>query len=165
MPTFLFTFHAYRSWMPDHPRGYTKRGVGYLAPDPTMQRAYERCATYLPTIFDHSLQRELVRHVLTIPNHIAVDIFAVATETSHIHILCGWSIDRSWESIRDSIKRSISIKLKQLATAEKPLFLSAGASRKQVLNQEHFDHLIHQYLPNHSGSAWYKHRGFVKPKK
>jgi len=25
MPVFLFSYHAYRSWMPDHERGYTQR--------------------------------------------------------------------------------------------------------------------------------------------
>src|SRR4051794_35604479 len=28
MPCYLFTYHAYGSWMPDHKRGYVHRGQG-----------------------------------------------------------------------------------------------------------------------------------------
>src|SRR5215831_8297770 len=33
VPVYLFTFHGYMTWLPDNPRGYTKRGEGYRDPD------------------------------------------------------------------------------------------------------------------------------------
>ena len=38
MPVYHITLHAYRSWSPDHPRGYTRRGKGYQKPDPEQAR-------------------------------------------------------------------------------------------------------------------------------
>ena len=34
MPVFMFTLHAYRSWMPDHRRGFVIRSKGIQKRDP-----------------------------------------------------------------------------------------------------------------------------------
>jgi hypothetical protein len=34
MPVYLFTYHAYRSWMPDRPEGFVQEGRGIEAPNP-----------------------------------------------------------------------------------------------------------------------------------
>jgi hypothetical protein len=39
-----FTYHAYRSWMPDNPKGYVRRGEGILPPDAEMARLYAKAA-------------------------------------------------------------------------------------------------------------------------
>jgi hypothetical protein len=46
-----FTYHAYRSWRPDHPRGYTKKGEGYQPPDPEIAEEYDERATQDPVEF------------------------------------------------------------------------------------------------------------------
>ena len=161
MAVFLFTFHAYRSWMPDHPKGYNKRGVGYLPPDPSMARQYEANANHAPTLFDRTLQRTLIEHILTIPTFIDLDLHAITTEPSHVHILCAWHHDRSWESMRNSIKRSITLKLADISSPHGPLRLSRGASRKRVLDRDHFDHLMHKYLPKHQGVSRFVDRGWT----
>ena len=33
MPVYLFTFHAYGSWLPDNPRGYVRRKEGIQPQD------------------------------------------------------------------------------------------------------------------------------------
>jgi hypothetical protein len=42
---------------------------------------------------------------------------------------------------------------------EKRTWLSEGGSRKRVSNQEHFDHLVGTYLPQHGGWKWSEERG------
>ena len=61
MPVYHFTLHAYRSWRPDHPKGYTKRGEGYQPPDPEQARKYDERATQEPATFDEETQRVLIR--------------------------------------------------------------------------------------------------------
>lgn len=160
MPVYLFTYHAYRSWMPDHPRGYTKRGVGQFLPDPEMARKYEQRAGQDVTIFDNDIQSRIVSHVRTIPSFIPIQLYAITTEPTHIHVLCGWQADRTWESVRESIKTSITKFLKSLDHTP-PLKLSRGASRRHVQKQEHFDFHMFEYLPKHSGVSWFEDRGVV----
>src|SRR5438045_2941257 len=108
MPVYLFTYHTYRSWMPDHPRGYTKRNVGYLPSDPVDAARYERRASDAPTVLTVELQQHIVDQARTIPQYIEMQLYAVTTEPSHIHMLAGWEGDRSWMSVRNSVKTSIS---------------------------------------------------------
>jgi hypothetical protein len=55
-----FTIHAFRSWRPDHPRGYTRKGEGYQPPDEEMAEKYDQAASQDAVIFDESLQREIL---------------------------------------------------------------------------------------------------------
>ena len=60
MPVYHFTIHAYRSWKPDHPRGYTDRGKGYQPPDADRADDYDRAAKQEPVKFDRSTQEEIL---------------------------------------------------------------------------------------------------------
>jgi hypothetical protein len=61
MPVYLFTYHAHRSWMPDHKRGYTKRNEGYQKPDPKMAQEYNDRANHDDEVLlDRELQRALI---------------------------------------------------------------------------------------------------------
>ena len=46
MPCYLFSYHTYRSWMPDRPHGYVQRAKGILPSDPRMADLYCEAATY-----------------------------------------------------------------------------------------------------------------------
>jgi hypothetical protein len=41
MPCYLFTYHAYLSWMPDRPQGYVRRKKGIFPPDEEKAEAYK----------------------------------------------------------------------------------------------------------------------------
>jgi REP element-mobilizing transposase RayT len=160
MPVYLFTFHAYRSWMPDHKRGYTQRGKGYLPPDEEMAQNYERRAKHDATIFDEELSRALLQELIDSCKKISCRFHGGSTEPTHIHGLVSWKHDRSWMSVRTSLKTSLTKRLKQIS---KDIALSRGASRKQVETRRHFDHLMKTYLPEHHGLAWYEdERGWVR---
>jgi len=61
MPVYLFTFHGYMTWMPDHPRGYTKRKEGYQKPDPRRAEFYRRNAGNSEAgLFDDELMQAMI---------------------------------------------------------------------------------------------------------
>jgi hypothetical protein len=122
-------------------------------------------AKHEPTIFDNTMQRKLIAHVLTIPDHIQLRVHAVSTEPSHVHVLVSWSIERSWLSMRMSVRTSITKWLKSLSFETNPLLLSRGSSRKRVHHRSHFEYLMGRYLPKHSGVQWYEDRGWVEAKR
>jgi REP element-mobilizing transposase RayT len=144
--------------MPDHPRGYTQRKKGYLPTDPEMARNYERRANDDPSEFDDETSTSLVQELIESCPKIKARLHAGATEITHIHALVSWKHDRSWMSMRASLKTSLTKALKRLQNGTA---LSRGGSRKRVEDRDHFDHLMKKYLSDHSGVAWYEDRGWV----
>ncbi|MBC8108895.1 MAG: hypothetical protein H7Z14_20085 [Anaerolineae bacterium] len=60
MAVYHFTILAYRTWDPDHPRGYTKKGEGYQPPDSDTADQYDRNAKQDRVLFDDAVQRAIV---------------------------------------------------------------------------------------------------------
>jgi len=155
MPCYLFTYHAYRSWMPDRPRGFVRRGKGILPPDKKLAYQYEKNATETPVQFQQEQQHALIRRALTAcSDHLSARCHGISTDSTHIHILMSWKSQRSWKSMRSSIKSALS---RQLNTQfGRRTWFAESASRKQVRDREHFDYLMLKYLPNHRGQQWYE---------
>ncbi len=42
MPCYLFTFHAFGTWMPDREEGFVQRKKGILPPDEELARGISR---------------------------------------------------------------------------------------------------------------------------
>jgi REP element-mobilizing transposase RayT len=145
--------------MPDHKRGYTRRGKGYLPRDEKMAQNYERKAAHDPTIFDDALARELIEEFRESCPKIDCRLHGSSTEPTHIHGLVSWKHQRHWMSVRKSLKTSLTKRLKGIAD---DIGLSKSASRKRVRDRDHFDYLMETYLPGHHGLAWYEDRGWVR---
>jgi hypothetical protein len=129
MPVYLFTFHAYRSWNPDHPRGYVRRDEGVLPRDPEMAGRDDRHARHPPVRFDREIQRILVEEAQDICNRRDWRLHQIATGVSHVHVLVSWQEEAlSWKDVHDTFKR--------------------------VRDREHFEYLMTEYLPSHRGQAW-----------
>jgi REP element-mobilizing transposase RayT len=171
MPCYLFTFHAYRSWMPDRPQGYVRRGEGALPPDDKQARWYERHASQAAVLFDQDIQRALIGAAPEAAAHQDFRLHCIATESTHVHVLVSWKDDRTWRRIRTGVKQSMTRTLNRTlgpraglpaATegeeAERRKWFSSGASRKRVRDREDFDYLINEYLPSHRGAFWREHQ-------
>jgi hypothetical protein len=87
VPVYLFSYHAYRSWMPDNPRGYTKRGMGYQPSDEDIAEQYRINAKSDGILFDETLQRALLEEGLTACEFQGLRLHGAATEPSHAHYL------------------------------------------------------------------------------
>jgi len=154
MPVYLFTYHAYRSWRPDDRRGYVRRGEGILPPDEEMARNYDRDARQPRVEFDATRQGTLVEMVRDVCDRRDWRLHQVLANPSHVHVLVSWDSDASWESVRDTFKRLMGMRLSQTEKVQGRQWFSKGASRKQVRDRKHFDYLMNEYLPKHQGERW-----------
>jgi hypothetical protein len=157
MPCYLFTYHAYGSWLPDHPRGYVQRGKGILPPDAEMAARYRGNLLQDAVRFDAQIQKLLIEGTLEACRHQELTCHFIATEVTHAHVLVSWKTERSWMLVRRQIRGNITRSLnKEFCRQE---WFSKSPSRKRVKDQEHFDHLISSYLPKHSGLKWSQKEG------
>ncbi len=114
MPVYLFTFHAYGSWMPDHPRGYIERHKGVKAPDAEQARRYRDRGIDSVVCFTEEQQRLAIDTCQTAAAHLACRVHVVATDPSHVHLLASWSDETAaWEQKRNSFKHAITLVFKQ----------------------------------------------------
>lgn len=158
MPCYLFTYHAYASWLPDHVRGYVKRRQGVQPQDIQLGQTFRQTAVHEQAEFDLTIQRMMLASVLETSTHIQCRVHGLATDPTHIHLLTSW-VDPSaaWQAKRNSFKRSITMKLR--SDLEPRRWFSRGASRKRVLDLKHFEYLMTTYLPQHRGLKWIEGRG------
>ena len=108
--------------------------------------------------FGHDLQQAIIQALLQSRDKQAFECYSISTDCSHVHVLLGWRDERKSLRMRSTIKGSITRHLNnKFGTCA---WLSEGGSRKQVKDQEHFDYLIHVYLPRHQGWKWELEREF-----
>ncbi|HVT27975.1 MAG TPA: hypothetical protein VHE81_08170 [Lacipirellulaceae bacterium] len=162
MPCFLFTYHAYRSWMPDRPQGYVRRHQGILPRNLKMAGQYEANAKHSRVRFVADHQLKCIETLQCAVEHISCRLHFVSTDSTHVHALVSWTGTQTWLQNRTSLKRALTLSLKS-AFGNRP-WLVDGASRKQVCDRAHFEYLVGTYLRSHSGWKWCEHRGsFLAP--
>lgn len=157
MPCFLFTYHAYGSWLPDHRRGYVHRGEGILPSDRHMAELYRANLKQDMVRFDQSIQRQLIDGTLEACASQQLRCHFVATEPTHVHVLVSWTTDRTWQVVRAKLRESLTRRLNREVARQE--WFSKSPSRRQVKDQAHFDYLVNVYLPKHSGLRWAEGRG------
>jgi hypothetical protein len=160
MPCYLFTYHAYGTWLPNRKQGYVKRGSGILPSSDHMHRLYVTAMKEGVVAFDEHGQRQAIETLLKSQAPQRFDLHFVATDTTHIHALTAWRDDRQPIPMRGGLKTSLS-KAFNLEFHRRTWF-AEGGSRKQVLDRKHYDHLMNIYLPKHSGWKWSRARGLFK---
>ena len=160
MPCYLFTFHAYCSWMPDRPRGYVRRHEGILPSDQGMAKRYRNNAKDDPAKMLADCQLAAIEILCEGVKHIDCRLHFVATDETHVHALVSWRGPRTWQQNRASLKKALTIRMKEKVGNRR--WLSEGASRKQVRDRTHFDYLVTQYLPSHRGWKWCELRGLFR---
>ena len=154
MPVYLFTLHAYRSWMPDRPRGYVRKGKGILPPDRDMARRYAARAQGPPLSFDHSAQSAFLCAAHDACNHHSWRLHCVATDPTHLHILLSWSGFLDWKTARNRLKNSLSYLVNKAMNCAGRRWFALQGSRKRVTDMRHFNYLIEVYLHKHRGVYW-----------
>ena len=152
MPCYLFTYHAYLSWMPDRARGYVQRHKGILPPDPDQARQYRANTTQNAITFDHDIQSLILDETHTACDRQRLRLHAVALDPTHAHILVSWHDARVVKRVRSKLKESLTRRLNN--ERGKRTWFVANASQKRVKDHQHFDHLVLNYLPSHRGLCW-----------
>jgi REP element-mobilizing transposase RayT len=160
MAVFMFTLHAYRSWMPDHPRGYVIRGQGIQKPDPQRAQRYHALARHERMTFNDALCEQIIAATQDLCRTKNWRLLAVVVVWTHIHLIVSWRPFQSAKRARAVIKRAITTHLRD-HTGEQRKWLARGGSIKRVRDQAHYRHLTRRYLPNHrrfGGRQWYEHQ-------
>jgi hypothetical protein len=158
MPVYLFTFHAYRSWMPDHRRGYVKRKKGVLPSSPSMAANYARLAKHERSLFDTKFCEFIEQAVIEICHEKGWRLHCVVVVWSHTHILISWKVFREAKRVRALLHHGITTRLRAWMKRRRP-WLSRGGSVKRVRDRKHFDHHMTFYLPGHGkygGRLWFE---------
>lgn len=113
MPCYLFTYHTYGSWYPDRPQGYVRRGQGILPSDFVAAEEYRNRAKYDTVIIKGEHQQAIISQLIEGVEHINCRLHAVATDNTHFHVLVSWKGQRTWQQNWASLKKSITIRLKE----------------------------------------------------
>ena len=153
MAVYLLSYHAYRSWPADHPRGYVKGGKNH-SPDPDQAAFYERQAKHEPVVFTPDRQMLLLSGVLDVSERRDWRIHAFGAEPTHIHVLISWKTFTPWQDVRDKLANLLSGFLGRHAGETGRRWLTRKPSRKRVRDRKHYDYLVNVYLPKHSGLFW-----------
>jgi hypothetical protein len=150
---YLFTFHAYRSWLPARPQGYVRRGKGIQAPDKKMAELYERDAKHPAMRFDARMRETLIISTRAICQSKGWRLHQVRATTTHVHALVSWRHFAEWKSVSNTLKRCLGAELSKSLDRRGPWF-SRSSSRKRVCDERHFEYLMDDYLPKHGGAFW-----------
>ena len=111
MAVYHFTIHAYRSWRPDHPRGYTRKGEGYQRPDSEMAADYDEAASQGAVTFDRTLQEEILVLAHEICEQEKWKLEAAGFDETHTHFVISWKTFVSWEKVDQRLKNLHSLML------------------------------------------------------
>src|SRR5205085_9778091 len=100
MPVYHFTLHAYRTWRPSHPRGYTRHGKGYQPPDAARAKDYDRRAKHSRVTFGRDIQKVLILGSIDICRRRKWRLHMVATDPTHVHLIVSWRGFIPWADVR-----------------------------------------------------------------
>lgn len=154
MAVYHFTLHAYRSWRPDHPRGYVHHTNGLLPPDPVAAKWYDAHAKSEPTIFDEKVQRLLYRGTSEICRNRNWRFHGGASDPTHFHVLVSWIEFVSCQDVLARMKNLLSYILGQEIRPRGRKWFVRGGSKRRVKDRGHFDYLLDKYFPDHRGLVW-----------
>ena len=154
MPVYHFTVHAYRSWSPGHPRGYTRRGRGYQPSDDERAHEYNDRAKQDPAKFASDVQTILIRVAHEFCDRRKWRLHAVGNEEGHVHYVLSWPGYADWHEVVRRLKNVLSTELNRTFGTPGNRWFVRGASRKRVGDRAHLLHLKTSYLPNHPGLFW-----------
>ncbi|MFQ5732613.1 MAG: hypothetical protein ACE5KM_11760 [Planctomycetaceae bacterium] len=153
MAVYLFTYHAYRSWMPDRRQGYVERGKGILPQDHDKATLYNARAVNNAVAFEEEVRWAAIDAVDEIAQKNDWLLYEVATDASHIHVLVGWRGFQPWKEVSNRLKRGVGLHLSHAMDRPGPWF-SRGSSRKRIKDRRHFEYLLNDYLPAHGDIRW-----------
>jgi REP element-mobilizing transposase RayT len=160
MPCYLFTYHAYGTWLPGRKQGYVKRGRGILPTNAHMHRLYAAALKEDVVKLQETHQLQVINSLLEsqAPQHF--DVHYAATDATHVHGIVAWRDDRNALKLRGLIKSSLTRSFN--GAFHRRTWFAEGASRKQIRDREHYDYLVNVYLPKHNGWKWSQGRGLFQ---
>ncbi len=159
MPCHHFTWHTYGSWLPDRPEGYVHWSRGLQPSDAALATRYREQQKESTAELAEEYQLAIIEELQKAAPLQRFRLHFVACELTHLHVLASWPDERGWKKLRRSIRRSIS---QRLMIVLRRKWLAREEDCRRVKDQKHFDYLMGQYLPSHSGWKWSEGHGLFK---
>jgi hypothetical protein len=154
MPLYHITLHAYRSWSPDHPRGYTRRGKGDQPPDSEQARKYDDRAKQDPAKFIEEVQRILIRGAHEFCTRRKMGLHGVGNEIGHVHYAISWHGYSDVDEVARRLKNILSLTLNRAFNTPGKRWFVRKESKRRVSNRSHLSRLLDKYFPDHPGLFW-----------
>jgi REP element-mobilizing transposase RayT len=104
--------------------------------------------------FDRDVQHLIVDATRRYARFKQYKLYAVTTESTHVHVMIGWQAYQPHQLVQRGIKSTISRQLN--AARGRRNWFSRSGSRKRVRDRSHFQYLMTRYLPRHRGASWYQ---------
>lgn len=166
MPIFHFTYHTYRSWREDNPKGYVQRGKPGVQP-PSKPLAAHRAmlAEDPPVVFERGQQRAVVGYAQELTGRRGWVPHGIAVTPNHIHLVVEWNDGDDAKHVSDTCKRVLGFLLSQDAGVKGKRWFSKGEDIAELRDAEHYDELTQRYLPrllDENGVVWIRGRGLLK---
>jgi hypothetical protein len=122
VPVYLFTYHAYLSWLPDRPRGFVQEGKGIQPTNQPLAHAYRNAAKHEPFEFDAATQHRLIRKARAVCKSDGYRLHGASTEPTHLHLVISW-VDEAlaYGKVRGRIKNLLSLDLSRRAGTGPPV--------------------------------------------
>ena len=134
MAVYLFTFHAYRSWLPNHRRGYVRRHQGILPTDATMSDIYVRRARFDAVRFTPAMAQVIIERAQQACTQYDWRCHCITVVWSHVHVLMSWRGFRAFESVRAMLRRELtrSLRVSFSRNADQPFFSRGSSTTTRV---------------------------------
>jgi REP element-mobilizing transposase RayT len=153
MPVSNLTLHAYRTWLPDHRRGYTSDAEIH-ASDPEMADRYRRQAKEGEVQFSELQLLLMLSAIRDIASRRAWRVHAVFGECTHIHFILSWRTGLRIEQVRRVVPNLLSRFLSEQAGEPGRRWFARRPSCRPVKDREHLDYLLNQYRAKHTALGW-----------
>jgi len=151
MPVYFFTFHAFRSWRLDDPRGYIQRDQpGVQRPNARLDKHREQSAKEPAVRFSRSQQKVLIASARDITSRRGWILYAMSATPTHTHLLIGFLEQVEVETCRNRLKSLLGKSLSDDLGRTGKRWFSRGHHTEQVVDERHMQHLIEQYIPKHT---------------
>ena len=158
MPVHLITFHTYRAWRVDDPRGYYQRGrPGVQAPAAGLAWHRDANAKQPAVTLNAAQQNCVIAAIQDACERRGWTIYGISATPNHVHSLVGWRDGASVHDVADTLKRLAGLALTRAAGSSGHRWFGRGHDQKRVVDRKHFDYLREGYLPKHrkeNGTVW-----------
>ena len=148
----LLSYHAFGSWLPGRKQGYFRNKSGIRPTNPAAADWYRHVQHRESESFVTAVQQCMIDACEEAEIYQRFELYGVATDPSHLHVLVAWDDDRLPSQMRRNLKQSLTRNLNQTFCHRQ--WFSRGGNDRRVRDRDHFLYSRDEYLPDHPGWKW-----------
>ena len=153
VPVYHVIVHGFFTWNADNPDGYYRRKRGRYAAAPKLAAYWNRSARFSAVCWSRDDQGMLCRTILETSARREWIVYAIATQTTHLHVVVAWQTAHSPKRVQQVLKQIMSLALGSKYGRGRRWFSRNGVPQR-VRNKAHLRHLLYDYLPSQAVIFW-----------